>query len=424
MARGKGEGSISFDVSKQLWVGRIDLPTHEFDRMGRPIRRRKVIRRKDKAVLIREMKKLHKRLEESGDMPTASQTVASWFDYWVNEVAGQTRRPSTMNSYRSVVRNVITPHLGKTRLDDLRPTHIRAMNARLEKNGAKSTTIRNVFSILSAGLTDAERDGRITRNPCTLMDPPRKAKAELEVLEANEVKRILASLDGSPDMYLWATYMLTGARRGEVLGLEWDRINPATPTTPATIDMSWQLQRIIWQHGCGPTPKKGEAAACGYKRAASCPDKRLDMPKDYEYRHIHGGLYWTRPKSSAGWRVIPLVDPLKSWLEEWRGIAPTNKFGLVFAVDGAPIDPDKTSRTWVDVRKGLGVTRNIRLHDLRHGAIDLMYSAQVPEADIIRIFGHSTVQMSRSYRSAGNREREAIAMQRMSESLGFLQLDS
>lgn len=418
MARGKGEGSIAQDARTGLWVGRIELPSHEDDDNGNPIRRRKVIRRKDKNELIREMKKLHKRLEESGDMPTSSQTVESWMTYWLREIAPKRRRPSTMNSYRSTVHSNIVPALGRLRLERVTPSDVRGMLARMEKAGSAPTTLRNTFSVLSAALADAERDGRIARNPCDLVEAPRKKAVELEVLTRAEAKRILDALEGTPDKYLWATFILTGARRGEVIGLEWDRVGRTE------IDMSWQLQRILWSHGCGPRPKKGEPGACGYRRAASCPSKRLDIPHDYEYRHISGGLYWTRPKSSAGWRVIPLVEPLRGWLQDWRSAAPSNTHGLVFATEsGGPIDPDDASKVWKEVRASLGVSRRVRLHDLRHGAIDAMYRERVPEADIIRIFGHSTVQMSRSYRSLGDRGREAEAMERMSAGLGYLAIE-
>lgn len=417
MARGKGEGSVSKDAKTGLWVGRIELPSHEFNEKGEPIRRRKVIRRKNKADLIRELAKLRKRLQESGDMPTASMTVEAWLTHWARDIAPKDRRPSTMSSYRSIIRSMIVPGVGPVRLEQLSPTHVRTFMTRVERTAA-ATTARNTYSVLSAALTDAERDGLIGRNPCDLVPAPRKGRAELEVLTAPEVKGAIASFSASPSMVIWSTYLLTGARRSEIIGLEWDRVGEAT------IDLSWQLQRLLWSHGCGDAPKKGEPAACGYRRAASCPERWVETPNDFEYRHVSGGLYWTRPKSSAGWRVIPLVEPLRSRLEEWRAVAPSNPHGLVFTDRGAAIDPNNVSKVWQDVRAAVGIDRRVRVHDLRHSAIDMMYDAGASEADIIRIFGHSTVQMSRSYRSRGDGRREAAAMTLASSYLGLLEVDS
>ena len=148
------------------------------------------------------------------------------------------------------------------------------------------------------------------------------------------------------------------------------------------------------------------------------------MPADHDYRHIDGGLYFTRPKSRAGWRIIPLVEPLRSWLNAWRDVAPVNPNGLVFTDEGNPIAPDDVSRMWPRIRAAVGIEKDVRVHDLRHTAIDMMYDAGASEADIIRIFGHSTVQMSRSYRSRGDGRREAAAMTQMSAALGLLQLET
>lgn len=417
MARGKGEGSVSKDARTGLWVGRVELPSYDYDDNGKPIRRRKVIRRKDKAELIRELNALRKRLHESGDIPTASMTVEAWVTYWVRDIAPKTRRQSTMSSYRSVVGTSIIPGLGKIRLEQLTATHVRTFMTRVEQTAAP-TTARNTFSILSAALADAERGELISRNPCDLVTRPRKGRPELEVLSVGEVKGALVSFSASPELVLWSTYLLTGARRSEIIGLEWDRVGEST------IDLSWQLQRLLWSHGCGPRPAKGKAAACGYRRAASCPERWVETPNDFEYRRVAGGLYWTRPKSRAGWRVIPLVEPLRSMLAEWRAVAPDNPHGLVFTKGPEPIDPNNVSKVWLDVRAAVGIDRRVRVHDLRHTAIDMMYDAGASEADIIRIFGHSTVQMSRSYRSRGDGRREAAAMTLASSYLGLLGIES
>ena len=81
-------------------------------------------------------------------------------------------------------------------------------------------------------------------------------------------------------------------------------------------------------------------------------------------------------------------------------MAPANPWNLVFTrIDNKgktiPLEPDYITDRWRDKCKELGLGR-VRLHDLRHGAIDLLYSLGVPERIIIEIVGHSTYAMSRS----------------------------
>nr|WP_278101181.1 tyrosine-type recombinase/integrase [Microbacterium proteolyticum] len=415
MARGKGEGSLAFDEAKGLWVGRLELPPRENNPDGTPKRRRRVIRSKDKAKVIREMNAFRKQLEERGDLPTASQTTASWLNYWLREIAPHERRPKTMVSYRSVVATHVIPVIGRTRLDKLTPTDIRRVTAKMQADGASSTSQRNVFSVLSAALRQAEREGRIGRNPCELMDAPRKAVARLDVLTVDEARRLVNALDGTVEGALWATFILTGARRGEVLGFEWDSIHfDGSPR----IELSWQLQRLGWSHGC---ESSRTGYSCGFIRGHACPDRWLDVPADYEYRHLSNGLYLTRPKSKAGWRVIPLVEPLYSLLQWVLANTPGNEWGLVFTnPDGSPIDPDKASKAWPAALKQAGISKpRVRLHDARHTTVDLLYAANVPEDVIQRIVGHSSRAMSRSYASGADDARARDGMTRVSGLLGF-----
>ncbi|WP_311416526.1 tyrosine-type recombinase/integrase [Microbacterium sp. ISL-103] len=225
------------------------------------------------------------------------------------------------------------------------------------------------------------REEVITRNPVRLVEQPRPARPHLDVPTTAEVKHLLDALTRRPDGLRWMTYILTGARRGEVVGLEIDRVG-------THIDISWQLQTLRRE-------KSGRPIA----------------PPDFEYRHLYGGLFLTRPKSKAGWRVVPLIRPILGMMEQHLAAMDPNPWGLVFTRHGRPIDPNLESRLWKSVRRDLlGTDRHVRLHDLRHAAVDLLYDADVPEDLIMELVGHSTRAMSRSYKSPAHRERLSRAM--------------
>ena len=382
--RGKGEGSVFKNEARGVWEAIIELPPGANGQ-----RRRKVRRRKTKAEALTELDVMRRQLERSGDLPTAAMTVDQWAEYWMREVAVKTRRPKAYQSYASILKRWILPTLGRSRLDKVTPAAVRKTLATMEAAGRSSTYMRNAHSVMAAMFKDAEREGRIPRSPVELVQAPRKAVAQLETLKPDQVRRLIEAFGETPDGYLWATFLLTGARRGEIIGLEWGRVGEV-------LDLSWQLQRIPVDH----TP-----------------------PADFEQRQIRGGLWWTRPKSRAGWREIPLVDPLRGILEQWRGIAPPNDWGLVFTRTDdhghqIPLDPDYVSKAWAafcDTHQ-LG---DVRLHDVRHTTVDLLYAADVSEPDIMAIVGHSTVTMSRSYKSPASRERLAGAMRQLSGSLGY-----
>lgn len=383
--RGKGEGAVyrvPKDKSKplQYWTGTVELPPGPNGE-----RRRKTVRRKNKAELLTELGKLRADLEKRGDLPTATTTVEKWFTYWVNNIAAKKVRPNTLDGYRRTVNNHIIPAIGKVKLDKVTAAHVRRVHDAVIEKGNNSTTALLAHRTMSVSFKAAIREGRIGRNPANLTDAPRKAATALHALDLPEAIQLLAHLANDPQGALWATVLLSGARRGEVIGLERSRVGDV-------LDLSWQLLRL----------KKTDT------------DGKPDVPADYEYRHVKGGLYLTRPKSSTSWRVIPLIDPLKSILEKHMKDTPDNKWGLMFTREGVPISPDLAGKDWRKILAAAGIDKDVRLHDGRHTTVDLLYAAGVPDDLIQEIVGHSTRSMTQAYKSLRNRERLTSAMEQFS----------
>lgn len=383
--RGKGEGGIyrvPADKTKPLiyYTATIELPPGP-----KGERRRKVIRRKDKKELIAVHAKTKADLEKRGDLPTASTTAEKWFLYWLDNIAAKNVRPNTLDGYQRTIINHIIPVIGKVKLDKITPAHIRRVHNAVTEKGNSSTTALLAHRTMSVSFKAAMREGRIGRNPATLVDAPKKATVELNALDLPEALHLLRHVATHPDGALWATVLLTGARRGEVIGLERDRVGDV-------LDLSWQLLRL----------KKTDT------------DGKPDVPVDYEYRHVKGGLYLTRPKSRSGWRVVPLIDPLKSILEAHMRNAPENEWGLIFTRNGEPYGPDLAGKDWRKVLASAGIEKDVRLHDGRHTTVDLLYAAGVPDDLIQEIVGHSTRTMTQAYKSLRNRERLTAAMEQFS----------
>lgn len=399
--RGKGEGSV-FKDSRGLWNGSVELPQLD------GTRRRKVIRRKDKKELLLELARVKAELRVRGDLPTQNQTVEQWFTYWVEQIAAKEVRPNTVDGYRRTVRNHIIPAIGKVKLDKVTAAHVRRVHDSIIAKGLSSTTALLAHRTMAVSFKIAVREGRIGRNPAELTAAPRKAQSTLEALTLDESlqllrhvlrdkpDRVTGELAHDPDGALWATLLLTGARRGEAIGLERSRVTDV-------LDLSWQMLRL---------PLSGT-------------DGKPIVPADYEYRHVRGGLYLTRPKSSKSWRVIPLIDPLRSILANHMESTPENEWGLMFlrrpsatnphaSAAPRPYSPDLAGKDWRKVLSEAGIEKDVRLHDGRHTTVDLLYAAGVPDDLIQEIVGHSTRTMTQAYKSLRNRERLTAAMEQFS----------
>jgi hypothetical protein len=220
----------------QVW---LELPPHNGER------RRTPIRSKDPSELMLKLEQKKAALRERGDLYTNDMTVQAWFTYWYDNVVKKENRPATIRGYSSVIFGHIIPTIGQIRLEKLTANHIRQVEQKMLAEGLASTYALNAHRIMSRALEIALREGRVGRNVAKLMDAPRKARNDQQAFEVDEVVKVLGHISNDEVFGArWATALLTGARRGEVIGLERDRVGD-------DLDLSWQLQRIIWAHGCG-----------------------------------------------------------------------------------------------------------------------------------------------------------------------------
>ncbi len=387
--RGKGEGAVYKRASDGMWCTSIELPLGLDGK-----RRRKVVCRKSKPDVLTELRKIQSDLEKHGDLQTGSVPLAKWAAYWMDRIAPKKIKPRTLAGYRTVIDGYIVPLLGKKPLDKITAQDVRRLHEVMEATpkdpklrelkdipeGAvmlSSTYVLLTHNALSVMLDAAVEEGKAKVNPCKIVTRPTKRNLEQAALTLPQLKDLLARLATRKDVALWATYLLTGARRGEIIGLEWDRVTDV-------IDLSWQMQRIT----------------------------DIKAPGDFEYRQVKGTLYLTRPKSKSGWRVIPLVDPLKSILELHRETS--DGTGFVFREDGRPWDPDRVTKAWKKLMAETGLPEDVVLHGARHTTVDLLYAAGVPEDIIQAIVGHSTRQMTRSYRTRIDAARLSDGMESLS----------
>lgn len=391
MANRKGMGALYKD-SRGYWTGAVTLPSRD----GK--RRRKVIRGKDRAAVLNRLEDLKRELRDNGDIDTRDITVKQWFTYWLDNIVANEVRPKTAERYRNISEHWVIPTIGARKLRQLTASGVRSVTDAMVREGGSPTTALTAHRIMSVALEWAVREGRITRNPAKLMAAPRKAVSKLEALDLQQALDLYAHVRvaGGPGFALWATTLLTGARRGEVLGLEQDRV------TDGVLDISWQLQRLTWRHGC--------ANLCGRKRGADCPDRRLELPTDYEHRQVAGGLFLTRPKSRSGWRTPPLVEPLAGVLRAHLDTYSPGPNGFVFTNDGKPIDPSDHSRAWRKLLAETGIAKNVRLHDVRHTTVDLLTIAGVPDDVIMQIVGHASRLQTNDYRRRNDVARMRVGM--------------
>lgn len=382
--------------AKGRWIATLDLG------VGPDGKRNRVeVSARSKAECLDKRKTRIREIEDGSYTPGVRPTVAAWMAHWCDVIASDRVGPRTLANYRSYVRKHIAVHVGARRLDALSVDDVRGLHRGVRDSGASDRVVQAVHNTLSKALKDAVREGVIAQNVCDRMDRPRARMQERGSYSRAEVRAILTTArgDGPGEYSRWLAALTLGSRQAELLAFEWSRLD----MNAGIADLSWQVQQLPWRHGHG--------CACGPDASArQCRHKEPDAPSWYELRPAYKGRWFTRPKTAAGVRALPLPGPVVDALGEWREVAPETSLGLVWPDNrGLPRLGREDREAWKDLCKRAGV-RPLTLHSARHTMVSLLLEDGVDPEVIRQIAGHSTILSTRGYMHvSADRARDALS---------------
>lgn len=196
-----GHGTFS-KRSDGRWMGRVMVDG----------RRRTVYARTEREC-VAKLQALQQQV--AAGLPAVDQraTVATYLTRWLQEVAPRLR-PTTATRYRGLVTGQIVPAVGRIKLYQLQPSHVAAMMAQVQRDGLSARTASHCRAVLRAALSDAERDGVVSRNVAKLADAPHLAPPQPTVLSPDQVREILDALTDPSLRRLALVAVTTGLRMG------------------------------------------------------------------------------------------------------------------------------------------------------------------------------------------------------------------
>lgn len=266
-----------------------------YDLDGKAIRHQKTIHCKNKSEARTELAKYLAEVENGfvveGNVPTFKQFYEIWKrDYGLKKLA-----PSTYSRYKGMLESRIIPYFGHLKLNKIRPIDIMQFYnlldedtqiVRKKNNNGKKTrkplskkTILEHHRLLHAMLTKAVYWQMIVSNPAERVQPP-KTKKPIRPHYDEEQTRILVDnlqkLTGNNIKYRVAILLdiFTGARLGELVGLEWSDIDLKN----GIININKSSQYLS-QKGVFTKAPKTESSI----RNVAIPDFIVSLLEEYKY---------------------------------------------------------------------------------------------------------------------------------------------
>jgi integrase len=181
-------------------------------------------RREAEAQLAQILSQIH----GGGTLPSTKLRVGEFLEQWLQDYALGAVAPTTLARYREIISRHLVPSLGFIPLQRLSPQTIQGYFSEKLATGLSPTTVRHHANLLHEACNHAVRWGLLGRNPCELVDPPRRRSFEARVLDEEQLRLFLAEARRSSRYYvLYLAAAVTGMRQGELLGLRWKDLDLA-----------------------------------------------------------------------------------------------------------------------------------------------------------------------------------------------------
>lgn len=219
--------------------------------------------------------------EHGGINASGNMSVTAWFEYWIENIKGDSIRPNTIRNYKERFEHNIKECIGNMILSDVKPMHCQNVLNQM-KDDYKSSTIYQTRITLHCMFSDAVENDVILKSPVTktVKHNIGKESKKVRALSVGEQKKFLEIAQGTSNYNQFAFVLQTGLRTGEMIGLKW-----------SDVDLKKQV---------------------------------IHIQRSMEYRYSVGEWKIGEPKSKSGYRDVPLtkeaITILKNQKEKMKQI--------------------------------------------------------------------------------------------------------
>lgn len=226
-----------------------------------------------------------------------------------------------------------------------------------EERTLSSRTVMNCHLLVSTVLGQAEKEMLIPFNPARRATPPKREGGDPNYFQEDEVGMILQALESEPLKWRAAVYVLlvSGCRRGELLGLKWEKIDWEKGTIRIDCAMQYAPDRGVYES----TPKTKDSV-----RTLRLPEEAFALLE--EYRQWQEAF---KRQEGARWKESPYVFT---------------------GEHGGPMNPSQLGN-WLTRFEKRHSLPHLNPHAFRHTMTSLLLFSGVDSISVSHRLGHSNV---------------------------------
>lgn len=257
--------------------------------------------------------------------------------------------------------------IGHIRLDKLQPHHLLEFYSQLAETGQNKRTggglapktIKHYHTFISSVLERAVKWQIIQDNPAHRIDAPKVDRRQIAYMDDQQARQFMTALESESVEYrtIFTILLLTGMRRGELLGLEWPDIDFDSGVIHIRRTSQYAPERGIYTD----TTKTEQS-----KRPLSVPDELLSLLREYRV-----------------WQNERRLLLGNTWAEEW-----TEHPRLFTQFDGKPMHPNTPYQELQKLLKRYDMPQ-VSLHSLRHTNATLLIGSGADVRTVSGRLGHS-----------------------------------
>lgn len=224
-----------------------------------------------------------------------------------------------------------------------------------------TTSILAYHRFVHVVLAQAEREMLVPYNAADKATPPQKEKSEVGTFQTSELIAIRDAAAQEPIKWQMMIHflMITGCRRGEIVGLKWDRVNWADSSIRIDTTLLYTPDRGVYE----------STTKTGAERTIKLPKETMELLRQYRLWQLE-----TRLANGDRWKETPYVFTGES---------------------GGSMAPDTLSGYLSRFEKKYSLPHN-HAHKFRHSMASVLYFSGADPVSISKRLGHAQVSTTQN----------------------------